>query len=482
MSGVTNALIGMGTDYNLESLKRINITVQELNTATTQDLIICVSAENENIAVQAMEKAEHLLSDKKGQLSRTDEYLPATQAGAQKILPDANIVLISVPGQYATREVKIALESGKHVMLFSDNVSIEDELELKKMAVEKGLLMMGPDCGTSIINGVALAFANAVRRGNIGIAAASGTGLQEVSSIIHKLGCGVSQAIGLGGRDLSDKIQGRMMIQAVHALNEDPDTKVIAIVSKPPADSTFVKLMEAFKSVKKPLVIYFVGADVQVIEKHGFIGALDLEDTAIKACSVSTGKTFSSLITDNEITELSRSVKLEAPYIRGLYSGGTLCDESQRLLLSDLKEIFSNTPVKGCKKLNSIYTSEKHTMLDLGDDDFTRGKAHPMIDPTARVERILSESKDDSVGMILLDVVLGYGSHPDMAGELAKAIHQAKKISKKNVVYLATICGTDEDFQNYRRQKETLVSEGVLVFPSNVSMVKFVKKVFQKGK
>ncbi|HOW27379.1 MAG TPA: acyl-CoA synthetase FdrA [Elusimicrobiota bacterium] len=479
--GVHQAVIGMGTDYNLESLKRLGLLSPELADATPSDLILAVDAATEEAAVMTLREAERLLSVKKGAASGTADYAPATQAGAAKALPGANIVLISVPGDYAASEARRALDSGRHVMLFSDNVSIDDELELKTRAVEKNLLMMGPDCGTAILNGVPLAFANAVRKGDIGVVAASGTGLQEVTSLIHRMGCGVSQAIGVGGRDLSEKIGGIMTLQAVRALEDDRQTKVIVLLSKPPAEKTFHALLGVLKDVKKPVVIYFIGADPVPIERLGFAAAQNLEDAARTACRLSTGRQPSPLLSDEEIAEKASKVRLTAPSLRALYSGGTLCDEAQRILLPRLKTIHSNTPVAGCEKLPNVYQSRGHTILDLGDDEFTRGRAHPMIDPSFRQEKILSEYADPETGMLVVDVVLGYGSHPDMAGAVVRSIEEARERSPRPVVLAATLCGTEDDPQDYEKQRRTLEDAGVFVFPSNVSMVKFIVSVMSHG-
>src|SRR5690606_14776291 len=125
------------------------------------------------------------------------------------------------PGVYAAFEAFRALENNLNVMMFSDNVTVEDEIKLKDLAVKKDLLMMGPDCGTAIINGVGLCFANKIKRGPIGLVAASGTGLQEVTVLIDQFGGGISQAIGVGGRDLSKDVMGRMTLHAINALNAD---------------------------------------------------------------------------------------------------------------------------------------------------------------------------------------------------------------------------------------------------------------------
>ena len=473
-SGVLNVVVGMGTDFNIDSLKRLDLFAPELNGITPNDLVIAVLADNAENAQKGAEKAEKLLTERViSQISA--DYSPPTLKGAIELDALSNVVLISVPGRFAGREVRTALESGKHVMLFSDNVSVEEEIELKDEALRRGLLMMGPDCGTTILNGVPLAFSNVVRRGDIGVVAASGTGLQEVTSLIHRFGCGITQAIGVGGRDLSERVSGRMTIFAAKALGANPATKVILLVSKPPAPSTEELLFSELKSLDKPIVIYFIGADSSKIKNAGFEPADNLENAAAKACELSSGTEIIQIVSNEEISK--KAVKMQGRFIRGLYSGGTLCDEMQRQLLPLLGTIYSNTPVPGAKKLSDIHRSEAHTIIDLGDDDFTRGRAHPMIDPTARIERLQSEFADASAGMILFDVVLGYGSHPDMAGAMSDAIVKARKETNRNPILVANILGTDEDPQNYGEQVKKLSEIGVHVFPSNISVARFVSAV-----
>ncbi len=478
IKGVEEAIVGMGTDYNIDSLKRLDLYREEFDELTPHDLIFCVKAKDKQTAQSALEKAQELLTEKKSTGSTQSEYTPPTQSSAAEMIPDANMVLISVPGEYAASEADEALDNDRHVMLFSDNVSLDEELQLKEKAVDKGLLMMGPDCGTAIINNKPLAFANVVRRGNIGVVAASGTGLQEVTSIIHRLGYGISQGIGVGGRDLSEKIKGRMTLLSARALDEDDDTQVILLISKPPAESILDNLLDDLKSLDKPTVIFFIGADPEEIKKEGFTAASNLEEAAIKTCELAGDKKLQPLMTAGEIEEAAS--RFDGQYIRGLYSGGTLCDEAQLLLADTLEEIYSNTPVEGCRELEDLYVSQKHTIIDLGEDEFTRGRAHPMIDPTLRQERIVQEFKDEQTGIIMLDVVLGHGSHPDMAGALVEAINEGQNSSTHHPLVLATLCGTADDPQNYSEQKNKLEQAGVSVFPSNVSMIRFARQCLKK--
>lgn len=480
LDGIDSAVVGMCTDYNIDSLKRLEMYLPAFEGLTPNDLIICIKASDTSTAEAGIAEVEKRMLSRKKSSGEGAALAPTNQEEAARRLPDANVVLISVPGEYAAKEAKQALLNGRHVMMFSDNVTIEEELQLKTLGVSKELLVMGPDCGTAILNGVPLAFANAVRSGNIGLVAASGTGLQEVTSTIHRLGCGVSQAIGVGGRDLSEKIGGKMTIMATRALAEDPATSVIVLISKPPAEAVLKPLFAEFKNISKSVVVYFIGADPKIIEAQGFIAAKNLEDAAIKACDLSNEDSHEPEYSDSLIVSLAQGHKLTGKNLRGLYSGGTLCDEAQRILQPVIGEIFSNTPVKGCIEMADAYKSTGHCIVDLGDDNFTRGKAHPMIDPDYRAERMVQEISDSAAGLICFDVVLGYGSHADMAGEMVAAIQRGREKSGNNPVLAACICGTEDDPQNYQQQKATLEEAGVVVFPTNVAMVKFAQKCLER--
>lgn len=475
LPGVTNAVVGMGTDYNIDSLKRLGMYSDAFAGVTPADLVLAVQAADQRAGDAALAAAEDLLQRRQAPASRGAAYAPSTQEGGARLLPDANLVLISVPGPYAARETEIALAAGRHVMLFSDNVPLEDEVRLKEMAVRKGLLVMGPDCGTAIINQVPLAFANVVRPGDIGLVAASGTGLQEVTALITRLGFGISQAIGVGGRDLSEKVGGRMTLLAAQALADDPKTKVIVLISKPPAPAVVEALFAQLQQIRKPVVVYFIGADPQMITRAGFRAAAHLEDAALQACALAGGRPVSPLLSPEEIRRRAAGQTMPGRFIRGLYSGGTLCDEAQRLLQGALGEIWSNTPVPGCQALPDPFRSRGHCIVDLGDDTFTRGRAHPMIDPAYRQERLLAEAADPEVGLIFFDVVLGFGAHHDMAGAMAEAVRQVRARRGRQPRFAATILGTEGDPQNLRRQEATLAEAGIDTFPSNVALVTYVQ-------
>jgi succinyl-CoA synthetase alpha subunit len=356
-----------------------------------------------------------------------------------------------------------------HVFMFSDNVSIEQELAIKQVGARKGLLVMGPDCGTAIINGVPLGFANVVRSGAIGIVAASGTGLQEVTTQIHRLGGGVSQAIGTGGRDVYAAIGGITMLQALDVLAADAATKVIAIVSKPPAPAVTEKVLACLATIGKPAVVLFLGSNA----KGGAANVrtvTTLFDCAAQAVALAGGKTA---VVEQAAKVPAIKFAQGQRWLRGLYSGGTFCTEAQLIWKQLGLRTWSNVPVDKADALpNPKQASREHSAIDLGDDEFTVGRPHPMIDQAARIERLLKEAADPEVAVILLDVVLGYGAHADPAGALAPAIREAKAIAAKagrELAIVAFACGTDEDPQPLTAQDKALVASGALVAQSSVA-------------
>lgn len=487
LEGVEEALVGMGTDLNKELAANLNLSNDEIAAITPNDFFIVVKVDNESRMESVVAKVDELLTQKK--VAAGSDYRPVALDSALEHLPGANMVVISVPGKYAAAEVKKALNKDLHVMLFSDNVPVEEEKELKELAVEKGLLMMGPDCGTAIINQVPLAFANVIAKGNIGVVGASGTGTQEVTVIIDKLGGGVSQVIGTGGRDLKTEVGGLMMIQGMKALMEDPETKVIVLISKPPAKEVAAKVLELVKKTNKPVVVDFIGGDSKQISDAGAYSCTTLEDTANKAVALSKGETptdFDGFSIDDEIVnkmvadEVSKMLKSQK-YLRGLYTGGTLADEAMKMLGKTLGGIYSNIPLTPEYNLEDPDTYNEHTCIDLGDDMFTVGRPHPMIDPSTRTERFV-DAVDENVAVMLIDVVLGYGSHMDPAGEMVEPIKNAKAKVKELGGYLSvvcSICGTDNDPQSLAESKKVLEEAGVVVMQSNAQAVRFVEKILK---
>lgn len=453
LEGVRSAVVAMGTDMNKELLAHVGLLTAEGEGAGPSDLVLAVGADSEAVAQAAIDHAEGLLRQRSAATKGTAAAAaPRTLPSAVKANPGANLALISVPGAHAAREARIALEHGLNVMLYSDNVPVEAEAALKQTAREKGLLLMGPDCGTAIIAGVGLGFANAVRRGPIGIVAASGTGAQELSVLIDSLGSGVSQLIGVGGRDLSPQVGGIMMMEGIRRLQEDPETEVIVLVSKPPAPEVKAKLDAFVQGSPKKVISCLLGVE----------GAPSIDEVACLAVGELSGerRLLDRLGYESDLpTFLPRAGRTD---VRGLFSGGTLCDQALQVLERALGPVTCNVHPDPARR-GGVKRSEGHTLIDLGDDTFTVGRPHPMIDPTLRRQRLLEEADDPRTACILLDIVLGHGAHPDPAGALADAIRQAVD---RGVAVVASVTGTEADPQGRRAQERTLKSAGAMVLPT----------------
>ena len=466
LSGVEDAGVVMATQANRDLLAANNLLLDSIS-ANPDDMLIVVKAETENAATDAIGKVDELLARRKSSAVAQD-FRPHSLGAAVKQLPEANWVLVSVPGRYAADVARDALELGKHVFLYSDNVSLEDEVELKKTAREKGLLVMGPDCGTAIINGIGLGFANRVRRGPIGLVGASGTGTQAVTTHIHNLGSGISHAIGTGGRDLKSEVGAITAHQALDVLVRDPETKVIVLVSKPSSPDVATQLISSAQDTGKPVVIYFIGYPPPGRKIGNLYFAVSLKEAAELA--VRNGE---------QRLENSNKTQVSNPYLRGLFSGGTLAYETLLGLQATLSPIYSNAPITESQTLADPFKSEFHTIIDLGDEFFMVGRLHPMIDNALRIRRMQQEAADPKVGMILFDVVLGEGSHPDPAGELAPVIKEINK-QRKELEFVAIVIGTGEDPQNIEVQVEQLKEAGVNVFRSTIETVEYISLRFSQ--
>lgn len=491
ISGVEDAAVVMGTQENKLILDSSELLIDEFKSTNDTDLLIVVEASDEKIVDEAISKVDELLINIRSKSDDASDYTPKSLEGALKILPDANLSLISVAGKFAAYEAMKALENGLHVMLFSDNVSIDQELKLKNLATENGLLVMGPDCGTAIINGVPLAFANVVKRGNVGIVAAAGTGLQEVSCIISNMGVGISQALGTGGRDVKKEIGGIMFIESLRALKDDSETEIIVLVSKPPHEDVLKKIAKEIKTIEKPIVAIFLGSETSIIKEVGAIPATNLEEAAFKAVSLATGKNLDEYDVKSE-TKKKKILDLASKecmnkgkgqkYLRGLFSGGTLCTETQ-ILFKSVGDVYGNAPLRKELKLENSLKSYQHTVVDLGGDEFTVGRPHPMIDFSLRNKRILEEAKDSDVAVILLDVVLGYGSHMEPGKELSPVIKLSKQIAKEEGRDLSIVCsitGTDEDPQGRTKVKNELENAGAIVMGTNAEASLLTKYIIEK--
>jgi succinyl-CoA synthetase alpha subunit len=481
--GIKQASAVMGTENNVGLMREAGMEIGDI-AAGPSDLLIVVQGDEE-ACVAALDEAQKRLSsqgapDKIGDL---EEMAPRSILMALAEEPDANLAMISTPGEYATAETLKALNLGLNVMLFSNNVSVPDEAMLKRAARDKGLIVMGPDCGTAIINGIPLAFANVVKRGPIGAVGASGTGLQEVTVLIDRFGSGVSQAIGTGGHDLSADVGGISMLTGLNALVEDPDTKVIVLISKPPSKEIANAILGKARDSGKPVVVIFLGADEKALTGSNIYGARTLEDAARAAVALAQGRkpapANGKVATPSGISRLANSQK----YIRGLFSGGTFCFQATMLLQEDM-EVHSNSSVGRSLSLKDIWKSEGHTLIDLGDDVFTRGRPHPMIDYRLRTERIIQEASDPEMAVLLLDVVLGFGSNMDPAAELVPALKQAHSIAERQhrgFVCVGHVCGTAGDPQGLSRQEDALKTGGMILTESNAQAVRLARNIAQRA-
>ena len=425
LPGVENAALMIGTPANKALLRDAGLLAAEGEAAGPNDLIVAVRAAD---PAAALAQAGAFLEEKQPQAEGVRRA--RTFAAAQALEPRANLAIVSVPGAYAAHEARKALAAGLNVLVFSDNVPIEEEVALKSFASQKKLLLMGPDCGTALIGGTPIAFANAVPRGDIGLVSASGTGLQEVSTLIARLGGGVSHGIGVGGRDLDERVGGLATLAALDALAQDPGTRRIVLISKPPAPAVARKVLERAKQSGKPFVACFLGSSEPGVAKT-------LTEAAERAA-------------ERKLPSENFSVKKRPGALRGLFCGGTLCTEAELIVGSRKGDAF----------------------LDLGDDEYTRGRPHPMIEPELRNAHIAEAVKDPAVGVLLDDLVLGFGAHENPAGVLAANDFKGRTV-------IASVTGTEQDPQGWSRQAAILRAAGIVVAPSNARAAELAASVRQ---
>lgn len=487
--GIARATAVMATQANIDLLREAQFVTAE-TPARPNDLLIVVEGDDDDRVNEAMEKiAEALQRAPEAPAGAAAVAFPPTSlAMALEDMPDANFALISTPGEYAAAEAEKALRLGLHTMVFSSSVTLEDEIALKQLAREKNLLLMGPDCGTAIVSGIPLGFANILQPGPVGLVASAGTGLQEVTCLMDRAGIGISQALGCGARDLSEEVGGLSMLQGLAALSDDRATRVIVLIAKHPSLLTAQKVREAAATCGKPVVICFLGIDLARMG-DGFYYAGTLEDAAHLAAALARGEQPVSREPAASGVEYlaqraSASLAPNQKYIRGLFSGGTFCYEAQVLLTKHGVPVWSNTPIDPAYALADIWKSREHTMIDLGDEIFTRGRPHPMIDLRLRLERIGMELSDPETAVILLDVVLGYGAHENPAFEIANTIATTRahaQTAKRDVVFVASVCGTASDPQKLALQEAALREAGVLIAPSNAAATRLAAAIVKTG-
>jgi FdrA protein len=466
--GVREAAVLMGTAANHLLLEQAGLDSAETAGAGALDLVVVVEAATGALAEAALAAGERILRDE----GRTAEpgagglrFRPRTLVAARRRLPDASLAAISVPGAFAAAEARRALGLGLHVFLFSDNVPLADEVALKRLAARRGLLCMGPDCGTAYLGGVGLGFANVVPRGRIGCVAASGTGLQAVACRLAALGEGTSHGLGVGGRDLGAEVGGLMTTLALETLAADPGTALVALVAKPAAASVLPRLEAALAALDKPAVVCCLGTSPREDGRVRWVATI--EEVADAAVATLRSEPWQARPFDDRVlvdAALARAVGGGAPRgpgVLGLYTGGTLAHEAELLL----------GPLLGPGRVR---------IVDLGADEFTVGRPHPMLDPHARAARVREAGHDPSVGVVLVDLVLGRAAHPDPAAPLASAIRDATAAAGaagRVLTVVASVVGTAEDPQGLAGQVQALEAAGVAVLPSSAQAARFAALV-----
>jgi FdrA protein len=454
LPGVEDAGMMIGTPANKEILREAGVLDEAGAQAGPGDLVIAVRVRDADAAAAAMTEARRLLDQPRRSEAGDASWQPRTLRGAVEQMPDANLALISVPGDFAVAEARKGLRRGLNVMIFSDNVPLGQEIALKREARDLGLLVMGPDCGTAIIGGVPLAFANSVPRGDVGIVGASGTGIQEVSCLIANGGRGISHAIGTGGRDLTQEVGGITTFAAIDLLDKDPATRHIVLISKPPAPEVAKQVLARVGKSAKPFTLCLIGSrpDAALPANVRFAGTL------AEAAEAVLGRKLAAY--QGALPKPASAAKL----IRGLFCGGTLCSEAQMILQRSGLDVVSNVPVPDAERLGAKRNA--HMMIDLGDDEFTRGRPHPMIEPATRDAPLAEALADETVGVVVLDVVLGWGSHPDPAGQLVRALGNW---AGTGPMIVASVVGTEADPQVRSSQVRKLTDAGIILAASNAS-------------
>jgi FdrA protein len=453
--GVIECGLMMATPANKRIMAEAGVLDATGEAAAPGDLVIALAAADSATADTALIEARALLDKPKATSGPGAAWRPKTIRAAVQADPAATLALISVPGAFAAAEARKALNRGLHVMLFSDNVPLADEVALKQDASARGLLVMGPDCGTAILGGVPMAFANVVPRGPVGIVGASGTGIQEVTCLIAQGGSGISHAIGTGGRDLKAEVGGLTTLAAIDLLDRDAATTHIVIISKPPAARVAAQVLARVGRSNKPFTICFLGGDGAGLPANARAAAT-LEDAARLALG------------HDPMAPPPAAGRALRP-IRGLYAGGTLCAEAQILLRQAGADVASNVPVPGAHAADAAVA---HRILDLGDDAYTQGRPHPMIEPVVRDAPLARALADPTTGVVLIDCVLGYGGHRDPAGALVRVIGARGARGAGGPPVVASVTGTDADPQHRTAQVRTLEAAGVRVAVSNAAAVR----------
>ena len=468
LDGVIQSQIMMGTDANKDIYRAAGLLTPEAEAASPSDMVIVVESDDPAVLDTVLAETENFLDDlsvKKKEAGSSQEATSWEEAVA--LLPDANMALFSIPGEYAAPELERALDLGLNVFSFTDNVALEDEVRLKQKAHEKGLLFMGPDCGTGVISSVPIAFTNVINPGNIGIVGASGTGIQEVTCVIDRLGEGCVHAIGTGGRDLNEKVGAVTVKDAIVALEHHDPTDVICVISKPPAPEVRDEVVDLLQKCSKPVVAIFIGEKPEANQGKVYL-AHTLEETARIAVDLARGKAVKKNYCEPLDLKVDEPLSADKTVV-GLYSGGTLAGEAA-MMITEALELGHIIKEDGYMLRHGGYD-----VIDLGDDVYTQGRPHPMIDPEVRIKMMRDYAAKDTTGVIVFDCVLGYGCHPDMAAELAPVISEciaSAKAEGRDVHFVGTVVGTQHDPQDYDRSVQLLKDAGAIMESSNARAVR----------
>jgi FdrA protein len=429
LPGVRTAQVAMATPLNVEVLERMGFTLPA--EATVNHLVVALRLDDEDrdgdgVDVDAVraEVDRVLAESRRAPSGPTEEAPPRTTRTALRRRPGA-LVVVSVPGASAALEAMDALQSGSDVMVFSDNVPVAQEVALKRYADARGLLVMGPDCGTAVVDGLGLGFANVVSPGPVGLVAASGTGCQQVLALLDHAGVGVTTAYGVGGRDLSADVGGLATRTALARLDADPAVELAVLISKPPAEEVARDLAAYTETLGTPVHLALLGA-----------GRPDLTRATEDLL-----RTLGRPVPTWPLSGTTRTVT--GGRLHGLFVGGTMKQEAEVLVSA-----------AGLDPL-------RYELVDFGDDEYTTGRAHPMIDPSLRLERLADVAADPDTGVLLLDVVLGHGAEADPAASLAPAIRDLRP------PVVITVVGTARDPQGLQRQVAALADAGAEVHLSN---------------
>ena len=464
LGGIDEAVLMTGTPANQQIMKDAGLLTDTGEKASANDLVIALRADGKSSANRALAQVQKSLQgNKAASKSRQQNY--STLSSAFATAPEMNLALISTPGAYASREAHVALDHGMNVMIFSDNVSTEKEVALKLKAKDLGLLVMGPDCGTAYINSVPLAFANAVKQGSVSAIAASGTGLQEFSVLLSKLGSGIRHGIGVGGRDMTDDVGAVSTLMAIDLLADDEQTEQIVLISKPPGEQTANLVFDKLANCGKPAIACVFGLKIPTDSSIRFTSTL------LTAAELAADSNAQLEDMDAQAAILAGGLKsAQQRHLKGLFTGGTLCTEAHLVLQSEGLHVSSNA----VKSDPSVTSNEQsmHQLTDLGADEYTLGKPHPMLEPSVRTPYLTSELHDPSNAVIMLDIVLGYGAHSNPAKEVAEVVNEAlSKVADKPIV-IASVCGTEDDPQNYQQQCSELKQAGIVLCHCNSEMAK----------